>query len=139
MKNPELLRDACLIDGEWLAATGATLEVRNPGQRRAGRLGAELRRRRNPARHRCGAGGLHPVAGEDGRRAGADTQALVRVDDGQPGRPGAADDAEQGKPLAEARGEIAYAASFIEWFAEEARRVYGEVIPSPLPDRRLIV
>ncbi|MDP2132778.1 MAG: NAD-dependent succinate-semialdehyde dehydrogenase, partial [Sulfuritalea sp.] len=46
---------------------------------------------------------------------------------------------EQGKPLAEARGEIAYAASFIEWFAEEARRVYGEVIPSPLPDRRLIV
>jgi succinate-semialdehyde dehydrogenase/glutarate-semialdehyde dehydrogenase len=40
---------------------------------------------------------------------------------------------EQGKPLAEARGEIAYAASFIEWFAEEARRVYGEVIPSPLP------
>jgi succinate-semialdehyde dehydrogenase/glutarate-semialdehyde dehydrogenase len=47
--------------------------------------------------------------------------------------------AEQGKPLAEARGEIAYAASFIEWFAEEARRVYGEVIPSPLADRRLIV
>jgi succinate-semialdehyde dehydrogenase/glutarate-semialdehyde dehydrogenase len=47
--------------------------------------------------------------------------------------------AEQGKPLAEARGEIAYAASFIEWFAEEARRVYGEVIPSPLTDRRLIV
>jgi succinate-semialdehyde dehydrogenase/glutarate-semialdehyde dehydrogenase len=47
--------------------------------------------------------------------------------------------AEQGKPLAEARGEIAYAASFIEWFAEEARRVYGEIIPSPLADRRLIV
>jgi succinate-semialdehyde dehydrogenase/glutarate-semialdehyde dehydrogenase len=39
--------------------------------------------------------------------------------------------AEQGKPLAEARGEIAYGASFIEWFAEEAKRVYGDTIPSP--------
>ncbi|WP_290901369.1 NAD-dependent succinate-semialdehyde dehydrogenase [Aquabacterium sp.] len=46
---------------------------------------------------------------------------------------------EQGKPLAEARGEVAYAAAYIAWFAEEARRVYGETIPSPLPDRRLIV
>ena len=46
---------------------------------------------------------------------------------------------EQGKPLAEARGEIAYGASFIEWFAEEGKRVYGEVIPSPLNDRRLVV
>ena len=46
--------------------------------------------------------------------------------------------AEQGKPLAEARGEIAYAASFFEWFAEEARRVYGEVIPGPQTDRRLL-
>jgi succinate-semialdehyde dehydrogenase/glutarate-semialdehyde dehydrogenase len=44
---------------------------------------------------------------------------------------------EQGKPLAEARGEIDYAASFIEWFAEEARRVYGDVVPSPWPDRRM--
>lgn len=46
---------------------------------------------------------------------------------------------EQGKPLAEARGEIAYGASFIEWFAEEARRVYGDVIPSPDPSRRIVV
>ncbi len=47
--------------------------------------------------------------------------------------------AEQGKPLAEARGEVAYGASFIEWFAEEAKRVYGEVIPAPMSDRRLLV
>lgn len=45
---------------------------------------------------------------------------------------------EQGKPLAEARGEIDYAASFIEWFAEEARRVYGDVVPSPWADRRML-
>ena len=47
--------------------------------------------------------------------------------------------AEQGKPLAEARGEVTYAASFVQWFAEEARRAYGDVIPSPLRDRRLLV
>ena len=45
---------------------------------------------------------------------------------------------EQGKPLAEARGEVAYGASFIEWFAEEAKRVYGEVIPTPVAGRRLL-
>ena len=47
--------------------------------------------------------------------------------------------AEQGKPLAEARGEVNYGASFIEWFAEEAKRVYGETIPAPMGDRRLLV
>ncbi|WP_269621295.1 NAD-dependent succinate-semialdehyde dehydrogenase [Zhongshania sp. BJYM1] len=47
--------------------------------------------------------------------------------------------AEQGKPLAEARGEVQYAASFIEWFSEEAKRTYGDVIPSPASDKRLIV
>ncbi|MCV2390781.1 NAD-dependent succinate-semialdehyde dehydrogenase [Acinetobacter baumannii] len=46
---------------------------------------------------------------------------------------------EQGKPLAEAKGEILYAASFIEWFAEEAKRVYGDIIPSPYPDARIAV
>nr|WP_269144648.1 NAD-dependent succinate-semialdehyde dehydrogenase [Nitrogeniibacter aestuarii] len=47
--------------------------------------------------------------------------------------------AEQGKPLAEARGEIAYAASFIEWFAEEAKRTYGDVVPSPVSSQRIVV
>ena len=47
--------------------------------------------------------------------------------------------AEQGKPLAEAKGEVAYAAGFMEWFAEEAKRVYGDTIPSPWEDRRLVV
>jgi len=46
---------------------------------------------------------------------------------------------EQGKPLAESRGEIAYAASFIEWFAEEGKRIYGDIIPAPLADKRILV
>ena len=47
--------------------------------------------------------------------------------------------AEQGKPLAESRGEIAYGASFIEFFAEEGKRIYGETIPSPWPQARMVV
>ncbi len=47
--------------------------------------------------------------------------------------------AEQGKPLAEARGEIAYGANYIEWFAEEAKRIYGDTIPQPANDKRLLV
>ena len=47
--------------------------------------------------------------------------------------------AEQGKPLSESRGEIAYGASFVKWFAEEARRIYGDTIPSPTADRRILV
>jgi succinate-semialdehyde dehydrogenase/glutarate-semialdehyde dehydrogenase len=47
--------------------------------------------------------------------------------------------AEQGKPLAEARGEVAYGAAFVEWFAEEAKRVYGDVIPAAMNDRRYVV
>ena len=47
--------------------------------------------------------------------------------------------AEQGKPLAESKGEIAYAASFIEWFAEEGKRIYGDVIPGHQPDKRILV
>ena len=46
---------------------------------------------------------------------------------------------EQGKPLAESAGEIVYGASFVEWFAEEAKRVYGDVIPNTIPGRRLLV
>lgn len=46
--------------------------------------------------------------------------------------------AEQGKPLAEAKGEIAYGASFLDWFAQEARRAYGDVIPSPMADKRML-
>lgn len=47
--------------------------------------------------------------------------------------------AESGKPINEARGEVAYGNAFIEWFAEEARRIYGDVIPSPARDREIIV
>jgi succinate-semialdehyde dehydrogenase/glutarate-semialdehyde dehydrogenase len=139
MKNPELLRDACLIGGEWLPPTGATLLVRNPASgEQVGTVpnfGAAETRRAIVAAEAAFGPWKAKTAAERAKilrrwfelmmENQEDLAQLMTL--------------EQGKPLAEARGEIAYAASFIEWFAEEARRVYGEVIPSPLADRRLIV
>ena len=65
---------------------------------------------------------------------------MVRPDDGEPGGPRRPDDhASRASRLAESRGEIAYAASFIEWFAEEGKRIYGETIPTHMSDRRIVV
>ena len=63
---------------------------------------------------------------------------MVCIDDGQPEDLAQILTAEQGKPLAEARGEIAYGANYIEWFSEEAKRIYGDTIPEPSKDKRLI-
>ena len=139
MKNAELLRDTCLIGGEWLKATGARLEIRNPA---TGALvgtvpsfgTAETRRAIEAAEVAFGPWKAKTAA----ERAKILKRWFELMMENQEDLAQLMT-AEQGKPLAEARGEIAYAASFIEWFAEEARRVYGEVIPSPLPDRRLIV
>ena len=62
---------------------------------------------------------------------------VVRAHDGQPGRPGPPDDRRAGQAVAEAKGEVAYGASFVEWFAEEAKRVNGEMLPQFDNNRRL--
>jgi succinate-semialdehyde dehydrogenase / glutarate-semialdehyde dehydrogenase len=140
LKDPTLLRQQCYIDGQWLdARNGGSKPVTNPAN------GAVL--------------GTVPFMGADETRAAIEAAAaafpvwaaraakdratlLRRWHDLMLAN---ADDlatlmtAEQGKPLAEARGEITYAASFIEWFAEEAKRVYGDVIPGHQPDKRIFV
>jgi succinate-semialdehyde dehydrogenase / glutarate-semialdehyde dehydrogenase len=140
LKDPTLLRQQCYVDGQWLdARNGGTKQVTNPAN------GAVL--------------GTVPYMGADETRAAIEAAAaafpawaartakdrstvLRRWHDLMLAN---ADDlatlmtAEQGKPLAEARGEITYAASFIEWFAEEAKRVYGDVIPGHQPDKRIFV
>jgi len=140
LKDPTLLRQQCYIDGQWLdARSGGTRPVTNPA------TGAVL--------------GTVPDMGAGETRAAIEAAAaafpawaartakdrstlLRRWHDLMLAN---ADDlatlmtAEQGKPLAEAKGEITYAASFIEWFAEEAKRVYGDVIPGHQPDKRIFV
>jgi succinate-semialdehyde dehydrogenase/glutarate-semialdehyde dehydrogenase len=138
MKNPELLRNTCLIDGEWLAGV-ATIDVRDPA---TGELvgavpsfGAAETRRAIDAAEAAFPAWRARTAAERARILRRWFELMLENQEDL----ARLMTREQGKPLAEARGEIAYAASFIEWFAEEARRVYGDVIPSPLADRRLIV
>jgi len=140
LQDQDLFRHQAYIGGHWCDAdNGATLDVNNPATGEI--LGtiplmgtAETRRAIEVAK----------TAWVDWRRKPAkDRSVLLRkwhdlmlanIED-----LGKLMTAEQGKPLAEAKGEVAYAASFIEWFAEEAKRVYGDTIPSPWNDRRLVV
>ena len=129
----------CWLDGQWVAAAdGATLAVHDPatGQHLGDvpRLGAAETRQAIEAAERA-LGAWRDRTADDRAALLRRWAALVMAHQ---------DDLallmtrEQGKPLAEARGEIGYAASYIDWYAEEARRVYGDVMPSPWPDRQLI-
>jgi succinate-semialdehyde dehydrogenase/glutarate-semialdehyde dehydrogenase len=140
LKDPKLFRDRAYVDGQWIEAEGRKrLDVDNPAD------GAVI-------------GSVPDMGTTETRRAIAAANAALPAWRALPGKERSrilrkwfdlmvanADDlaalltAEQGKPLAEAKGEILYGASFVEWFAEEAKRVYGDVIPSPTNDRRLIV
>jgi succinate-semialdehyde dehydrogenase/glutarate-semialdehyde dehydrogenase len=140
LHDASLFRQATYIDGKWVAAdSGRTIVVKNPatgepvGEVPA--LGTAETRRAIEAAHRAQPAWRAHTAKEraailrrlyDLMLANADDLAVIMT-------------AEQGKPLAESRGEIAYAASFIEWFAEEAKRVYGDTIPQNARGRRIIV
>ena len=139
MKNPDLLRDACLIGGEWLGAGTSRLEVRNPASGvlvgSVPSFGSAETRRAIEAAENAFPAWRAKTAAERARILKRWFELMMENQEDL----AQLMTAEQGKPLAESRGEIAYAASFIEWFAEEARRVYGEVIPTPSTDRRLVV
>jgi len=138
LKDSKLFREQCYIDGGWISAK-KTFPVNNPATGAilgsVPDLGAEETRRAIEAADRAWPAWRAKTAKE---RAGilrrwfdlmmASQEDLAQILT-----------AEQGKPLAEARGEIAYGASFIEWFAEEAKRAYGDVIPQHQPDKRIVV
>lgn len=140
LKDPTLLRSRCLIDGAWVGADdGRTLDVTNPasGETIASvpLAGAPETRRAIAAAERAMVGWKAQTAETRARvlrrwfdlmKANQEDLAIIMT-------------SEQGKPLAEARGEIAYAAAYVEWFAEEARRVYGDLVPSPWGDKRIVV
>jgi succinate-semialdehyde dehydrogenase/glutarate-semialdehyde dehydrogenase len=140
LKDASLLRTQAFIAGEWQgAADGSTFEVRNPAT--GGVLGTVPKMGAGETRHAIDAanGAWSAWRKQTAKQRSAvlrrwhdlmlenaDDLALILT-------------TEQGKPLAEAKGEIQYAASFLEWFAEEAKRVYGDTIPSPAADKRLVV
>ena len=137
LSDPSLLRDKCLIGGEWVGAP--TLEVRNPATSKLiGRvpdLGAKETREAIEAAHAAFPAWSGKLAKERAailrrwyelQRDNKEDLALLMT-------------TEQGKPLAEARSEVDYAASFTEFYAEEAKRIYGEIIPTPKQSGRVLV
>ena len=140
LQDPDLFRRQAYIGGRWCDAdNGATLEVNNPATGEI--LGTVPMMGTNETRRAIEA--AKDAFVDWSRKPAKDRSNLLRrwhdlimanVED-----LGKLMTAEQGKPVTEAKGEVAYAASFIEWFAEEAKRVYGDTIPSPWNDRRLVV
>jgi len=140
LQDPLLLRELCFIDGGWVPADdGGTVPVINPASaQKLGvipKMGAAETRRAIEAAARALPAWAARTAKEralvlrrwfDLLLAHQDDLAVLMT-------------AEQGKPLAESKGEIAYAASFIEWFAEEGKRLYGDVIPGHQADKRILV
>lgn len=138
--DPSLLRQQCYINGQWCNAdSGKTIAIANPGTHEV--IG-----------HVPVMGNAETLAAIDAANAALPAwRALTAKERGQKLRRWFelmlqhSDDlallmtTEQGKPLAEAKGEVAYAASFIEWFAEEAKRVYGDTIPGHQADKRITV
>ena len=140
LKDPSLFRRQCYVDGAWIGADGGkTIPVTNPANGAVlgtiPNMGAAETRRAIEAADRALPAWRAKLAKE---RAAilrrwfelmmANQEDLAKIMT-----------AEQGKPLAEARGEIAYSASFIEWFSEEAKRIYGDTIPTYQADKRVVV
>lgn len=138
LQDSSLLRQQCLIDGRWIDGE-RRIDVTNPatGERvgHVPQLGADETRQAIEAANRALPAWRARTAKERSALLRkwfelimANQEDLARIMT-----------AEQGKPIAEARGEIAYAASFIEWFAEEGKRVYGDTIPAPVSNQRIVV
>lgn len=140
LRDQSLLQNRCYVGGEWIPAdSGHLIEVTNPATDEVvgavPLLGASEVKRAIDAADRAFTGWRAETAKERATvlRRWFDLMMQHRED------LASIITAEQGKPLAESRGEISYAASYIEWFAEEAKRVYGDTIPSFGADRRIIV
>ena len=140
LKDSSLFRQQAYIDGAWVDAdNGQTLKVNNPATNEiigsVPKMGAAETRRAIEAADRALPAWRALTAKERANKLRRWFELMIENQDDL----ARLMTLEQGKPLTEARGEIAYAASFLEWFGEEAKRVYGDMIPGHQPDKRLMV
>ena len=140
LKDTSLFRQQAYIDGAWLDAdSGETLKVNNPASNEilgtVPKMGAAETRRAIEAAERALPAWRDLTAKERSQTLRRWFELIMQNQEDL----ARLMTLEQGKPLTESRGEIAYAASFIEWFAEEAKRVYGDTIPGHQKDKRIIV
>ncbi|HKR92915.1 NAD-dependent succinate-semialdehyde dehydrogenase [Novosphingobium sp.] len=140
MAYTDFLKQQCYIDGKWCDAdSGATLEVTDPGSGQVlgtvPKMGAAETARAIDAAEAALPAWRAKTAGERAKLMRKLFDLMIVHQD----ELGELLSREQGKPFAEGKGEIAYGASFIEWFAEEGKRAYGDVIPAHAADRRIVV
>ncbi|MGR3591941.1 MAG: NAD-dependent succinate-semialdehyde dehydrogenase [Limimaricola soesokkakensis] len=140
LRRPDLVRDRAFLGGKWVAAKdGKTFDVTNPARGDVLASVADLSR----AEIAQAIDIAHEAQKPWAARTGKDRAKILRrwYDLMMEHQEDLAIlmTAEQGKPLTESRGEVAYGASFVEWFGEEAKRVYGETIPGHMPDKRITV
>jgi succinate-semialdehyde dehydrogenase/glutarate-semialdehyde dehydrogenase len=140
LQDPTLFRQQCYINGQWLdAADGGTFPVNNPATGEVigtvPRMGAAETRSAIEAANAAFPAWRARTAAERSKILHRWYELLLENKEDL----AILMTAEQGKPLAESRGEITYAASFIEWFAEEGKRVYGDTIPTYQNDKRIVV
>jgi len=139
LTDPALFREACYVDGAWVGAgSGATVEVTDPatGERlgTVPRMNAEDTAKAIEAAERA----LPEWRAKTAKERAAIIRKWFDLIMANQEDLGYLMTREQGKPLAEAKGEVAYGASFVEWFAEEAKRAYGDVIPQTVASRRIL-
>jgi succinate-semialdehyde dehydrogenase/glutarate-semialdehyde dehydrogenase len=140
LKDPSLLRTQAYVNGQWIgAASGGTRDVTNPATGR--KLGTipDLGASETRAAIEAAAAAFPAWAKKTAKERAVVLKRWFELMMANQEDLAMLMTAEQGKPLAESRGEIAYAASFIEWFAEEGRRIYGDTIPSHAADKRILV
>ena len=140
LKDPSLLQTRCLIDGQWLDAdSGKTIAVTNPATgetiAHVPDMGAAETRRAIDAAEAARAAWQKKTAKQRAAILRRWFELITEHTDDL----AVILSTEQGKPLAEARGEIAYGASYFEWYAEEAKRIYGDIIPSSNSSQRVLV
>ncbi|MFN3822497.1 MAG: NAD-dependent succinate-semialdehyde dehydrogenase [Pseudorhodobacter sp.] len=140
LKDPSLLATKAYVAGEWIDADdGATFAVTNPARGDVVAHVPDLGRAETARAIAAAEAAMKDWAKRTGKeRANIMRKWFNLMMDHQDDL-GAILTAEMGKPLAEAKGEIAYGASFVEWFAEEAKRIYGETVPGHQPDKRITV
>ncbi|HTO82858.1 MAG TPA: aldehyde dehydrogenase family protein, partial [Methylomirabilota bacterium] len=140
LKDPKLFRQQCYINGKWVDADSKrTVDVNNPATAEilgtVPYMGATETRRAIEAANAAWPAWRKKTAKE---RANILRKWFNLMMENQEDL-AVLMTAEQGKPLAESKGEIAYGASFVEWFAEEGKRIYGDTIPQHQPDKRIVV
>ncbi|MDO5657786.1 MAG: NAD-dependent succinate-semialdehyde dehydrogenase [Paracoccus sp. (in: a-proteobacteria)] len=140
LSDPSLLQTRAYIAGEWVEADdGATFDVLNPARGDVIAQVADLGRTETARAIEAAAEAMKDWSARPAKDRANTLRRWFDLMMEHQDDLGTILTAEQGKPLAEAKGEIAYGASFIEWFAEEAKRVYGETIPGHQADKRLTV